>query len=73
MAEKLKSQCAAFDYVYADGRTYVLEISFGFVKEVYDPCTGYWDKDLTWHEGPFDPYGWMVANLIKSIKEEQRN
>ena len=73
MAEKLKSQCAAFDYVYAGGNTYVLEISFGFVKEVYDPCTGYWDRDLTWHEGPFNPYGWMVENLVKNIEEDQRN
>ena len=67
MAKKLGSQCAAFDFVYRDEKTYVLEISFGFVKEVYDPCTGYWDQDLNWHEGQFDPYAWMVDDLIESI------
>ena len=69
MAEKIKSQCAAFDFVYIDGRPLVIEISYGFVKEVYDPCTGYWDKDLHWYPGKFDPYGWMVDNLISSIEK----
>ena len=67
MAEALNSQCAAFDFVYKDGEPFVLEISFGFVKEVYDPCIGYWDRNLNWYEGHFNPYGWMVENLIKSI------
>jgi len=30
----------------------------------YDPCEGYWDKDLNWHEGAFNPYGWMVQLLL---------
>ena len=71
MAGKLKSQCAAFDFVFDGGNTYVLEISFGFVKEVYDPCVGYWEEDLTWHEGRFDPYGWMVEDLISSVGKEK--
>lgn len=70
MAEKLNTQCAAFDFVYANGKTWVLEISYGFLKEVYDPCTGYWDRKLNWHEGQFDPYGWMVEDLIDSIKNK---
>lgn len=73
MAEKLNTQSAAFDFVYAGNRIYVLEVSFGFIKEVYDPCTGYWDRDLEWHEGKFDPYGWMVDNLILSINENTRD
>lgn len=66
MNNKLKSQSAAFDFVYYNDKIYVLEISFGFIKEVYDPCTGYWDRNLNWHEGSFDPCVWMVENLIKS-------
>lgn len=69
LAERLKSQCAAFDYVYSKDKTYVVEVSYGFVKEVYDPCVGYWDNKLNWHEGKFDPYGWMVEDLIKSIAQ----
>ena len=63
--EKIKSQSIAFDFVFdANNNPLVLEISYGFIKEVYDPCEGYWDKSLTWHEGSFNPYGWMVDNLV---------
>lgn len=58
--ERIQSQSLALDYIYDNGKPYLVEISYGFVKEVYDPCVGYWDKELNWHEGKFDPYGWMV-------------
>jgi len=64
MADKLKTQSAAFDFVYSNERIYVLEVSFGFIKEVYDPCTGYWDRDLNWHYGEFNPCEWMVELLL---------
>jgi glutathione synthase/RimK-type ligase-like ATP-grasp enzyme len=67
LAEKLKTQCAAFDFVYSSEKTFVLEVSYGFMKEGYDPCTGYWDKDLEWHDGKFDPCGWMVEDIVNSI------
>lgn len=66
LAEKIDGQSIALDFVYSGNKTYVLELSFGFIKEVYDPCTGYWDRNLTWHPGQFNPYGWMIDNLIKS-------
>ena len=62
---KLKSQCTAMDFVYDRGEPKILEISYGFSPEGYDPCPGYWDKDLNWYEGKFDPYGWMVEDLVK--------
>jgi len=70
MAEQLKTQSAAFDFVYAGEKIYVVEVSFGFIKEGYDPCPGYWDKNLMWHEGRFDPCEWMVDDLVKSIKDQ---
>lgn len=63
---KLKSQCTAMDFVYDNGQPKIVEISYGFVKEGYDACTGYWDKDLNWHEGKFNPYGWMVEEVLKN-------
>jgi glutathione synthase/RimK-type ligase-like ATP-grasp enzyme len=66
LAERLKSQCVGFDYVIENGNPMVLEMSYGFTPEGYDPCPGYWDKDLTWHEGKFNPFGWIVENLIKN-------
>jgi glutathione synthase/RimK-type ligase-like ATP-grasp enzyme len=63
--DKLKSQCTAMDFVFDGGEPKVVEISYGFSPEVYDPCPGYWDKNLTWHEGKFNPYGWMVEEVLK--------
>lgn len=66
LAQKLRSQCVAFDFVYKNGKPLVVEISYGFSPEGYDLCPGYWDKNLNWHEGKFNPYGWMVENVIHS-------
>jgi hypothetical protein len=64
--ERIKSQSLAIDFVFdSTNRPLILEISYGFIPVVYDPCTGYWTKDLQWHEGHFNPYGWMVDNLLQ--------
>lgn len=68
LASKMKSQCLALDYIYKDGQPLITELSYGFVKEGYYPCKGYWDRDLNWHEGPFDAQGWMVESLLAEIK-----
>ena len=67
ISEKLQSQCMTYDFVFLREKPLIMEISYGFVVHVYDACTGYWDKDLNWHEGKFNPYGWMVEDLLKSI------
>lgn len=63
-ADKLKSDCIAFDYVFENEKPLIVEISYGFAAIGYDPCPGYWDRDLKWNEGKFNPYGWMVE-LVK--------
>ncbi len=65
--KKIKSQSLALDYVFDNGEPKAVEISYGFTPEGYDPCAGYWDKNLNWHEEKFDPYGWMVEDLLKEI------
>jgi len=63
--DKIKAQSIAFDFVFdANNQPLIIEISYGFMAKGYDPCEGYWDKDLNWHEGSFNPYGWMVE-LVK--------
>lgn len=64
ISKRLGSQCMAYDFVYLDGKPLIVEISYGFSKEGYDACSGYWDLNLIWNEGKFNPYGWMVRNLI---------
>lgn len=66
-SERLNAQCVAYDYVFdQENMPKLVEISYGFANKVYDPCTGYWDKQLQWHEGSFNPYGWMVDLMLKN-------
>lgn len=64
-ADTIGSDCAALDFVQDESGTWrILEISFGFAAEGYDACSGYWDRDLVWHAGPFNPQGWIIEELI---------
>lgn len=69
IVDKLEAQCLAMDFIMFDGKPKIIEISYGFPwKNFIEKCTGYWDKELQWHEEEFNPYGWMVENLISKIK-----
>lgn len=68
VAGKLQTQCLALDFVFDNGNPLVVEISYGFSMVGYDPCPGYWDSNLQWHEGKFNPYGWMIEDIIHSTK-----
>src|SRR5699024_4996308 len=70
VAEKVNSQCLAIDYVFQRGQPLIVELSYGFIKEVYYSCEGYWDQELGWHEGPFDAQGWMVESLLGEIEPD---
>jgi glutathione synthase/RimK-type ligase-like ATP-grasp enzyme len=61
--QKLKSQCTVLDIIHHKGVPLVVEISYGTVPENFNSCPGYWDKDLKWHEGKFEPFGWILENL----------
>ncbi|MGB8491846.1 MAG: hypothetical protein WCE64_12390 [Bacteroidales bacterium] len=63
-SDKLKAQCMTYDFVYQNNNPIIVEISYGFAMHGYDDCTGYWDKDMNWIDGRFNPYGWMVEDLI---------
>jgi glutathione synthase/RimK-type ligase-like ATP-grasp enzyme len=65
--DKVKSQCTAFDFVFdIDNNPLIVEISYGFKASAYDACEGYWDKGINWHEETFNPYGWIIENLLNS-------
>lgn len=69
IASKLSLQCAAFDFVFdQENSPLLVELSYGFSVGAYDLCPGYWDEELQWHEGKFNPQGWMVDSVINEIK-----
>lgn len=68
ISNKLNCNCLTYDFLFDEkNQPLIAEISYGFYQEVYDDCTGFWDKDLTWHEGKFIPQHWMVDNMINEI------
>ena len=69
ITKKLKTQSLAFDFVYKDNNPMILEISYGFSVEFYDPCPGYWDREMNWHEGNFIPQEWIIDDLLKNNYE----
>jgi glutathione synthase/RimK-type ligase-like ATP-grasp enzyme len=64
--EKINSQCIAFDFIFDNkALPLIVEMSYGFSPDPYDQCPGFWDENLNWHEGQFNPYGWMVDYILK--------
>lgn len=71
IAEKLNSQTIALDYLMDNGSPKIVEISYGYSKQVYESCTGYWDRSLNWTEDPFNPQEWMVDCVLKEVKKNK--
>ena len=58
-------QSVAFDFVEDENSNpLIVEISYGFGTKGIDNAPGYWDSSLQWHEGKFNPQGWMVEELL---------
>src|SRR5690554_599095 len=71
VANKLNLQSVAFDFVLdKNNKPLIVEISYGFGTAGIEASPGYWDTDLNWHEGKFNPQEWMVEDLLKSIKKQ---
>lgn len=65
-AEKLKSQSVALDFIKDRDGYKIIEMSYAFISTSFP---GYWDTNLTWHEGNAVPQRYMIENFINSIFE----
>jgi glutathione synthase/RimK-type ligase-like ATP-grasp enzyme len=65
VSNRLNLQSVAFDFVLKNGTPLIVEMSYGFGIDKDEFDFGYWDSDLEWHEGKFNPYGWMVEEVLK--------
>ncbi len=66
-SKRLKAHCLAYDFVFdKKNNPLIVEVSFGFAVEAYDACPGYWDDNLIWHKGKFNPQEWMIKDMIKN-------
>ncbi|WP_168400095.1 ATP-grasp domain-containing protein [Acinetobacter indicus] len=68
VAYKLDLQSVAFDFILdKNKKPLIIEISYGFGVTGINNVPGYWDSNLKWHEGEFNPQEWMIENLIKKV------
>jgi len=69
-SKAMQTQCTAYDFVFDNNNSpLIIEISYAFLMTAYDECEGYWDNNMEWHSGPFNPEYWMIENLINQIVE----
>lgn len=58
-------QSMAYDFLYdRDGKIKFSEISYSFVDEAVYRCSGYWDRELNWHEGHYWPQYCQLQDLL---------
>ena len=69
LSRKIKSQSLAIDFIKSkDNEVLIVELSYGFpMLNFLDGAAGYWDSSLQWHAGKFNPQGWMVEEMVKSL------
>lgn len=66
VSDKLNSSCINYDFIFdASNNPLIVEISYANSAAGYDKCEGFWDDELNWHQGNFNPYGWMVDMINK--------
>ncbi|HQP76795.1 MAG TPA: hypothetical protein PL069_05260 [Saprospiraceae bacterium] len=71
VSSKLKLQTAAFDFVLHNDKPLIVEVSYGFGFPEGLFKQGFWDSSLTYHPGEFNPFGWIVEDVISSIKAKK--
>ena len=71
--QKLFFKSIAFDFVVKESQPLIVEISYCFGFEEQQLSNGYWTKDLMWHEGAFNPFGWMIESIKDSSEFEISN
>ena len=74
LAKQLDFECVGFDFVFDEkNNPLIVEMGYGFAIQFYDPCPGYWDDKLNWHEGFFIPQEWMIEDILNKLKGEIEN
>lgn len=68
VTKKLKAQSLAFDFIYDSNKHPLIgEISYTYTSESIFNCPGYWDTELTWHNGQFWPQDLILSDMLDKI------
>lgn len=72
-SQKLDSTSCAFDFIFDEKQNpLIIEISYGFGTKGSSKCPGYWTSDLQWHEEKFNPFGWIIQDVLEKVKMKSR-
>lgn len=66
LTSRLDLQSVAFDFIHDKvyDQYLIVEMSYCFGFDEYEKQNGYWDKNGIFHPEVFDPFGWMVEEVI---------
>jgi glutathione synthase/RimK-type ligase-like ATP-grasp enzyme len=67
----LGMQTVAFDFLITPEKPLLVEICYAGGIDPEDYEEGYWDKNKIWHQGEFNPYGWMVEGVLADIRQKR--
>lgn len=70
LSDKIQAQTIAFDFVLDNGDYKLIEVSYAWGIAEGELQPGYWDKDLNWHPGTINPFGWMVEDVAEAVKNK---
>lgn len=70
-AKRLALQSVAFDFIVdkKTNRYLIVEMSYAFGFDEEEKEHGYWDENLNRHEEVFNPFGWMVENILADCQK----
>lgn len=66
-SQTLGLQSVAFDFVINNNQPLIVEISYCFGMDSSELNYGYWDQDLKFYKGSFNPFGWMIESVINKV------
>ena len=65
VSEKLKFETMAYDFTYEERQPKICEISYCFDHRIVRKCPGYWDEQLSWHEGQNWPQHYQLMDFLQ--------
>lgn len=71
VADKLKIQSAAFDFVMKGDEPLIVELSYASGTSPEQNDHGYYDRDLNHHPVAFNPYDWIIEGVISEIESRK--
>lgn len=67
--KRLKMQSVAFDFIYDSNKNpKIVEVCFGFDMKSWDPCKGYWNKNIEFIEDVKTAQSFMMEQFLEGNK-----